>query len=272
MKIVLLEPEEPDQEIVRKIRRIHHLLARDQHEIIRHADGHSLYECVVDHHPDVVFNLASIYGANRSSLIPALLEIAGVRYTGSGVLGLTLVHNYTKLYPLLAASGIRVPPYQIIINGDAVDIDSLHPPLILRIDGMQEGQMFVDEDEIKNALRALPAGADALLQEIRSGRKESLFMLDSVPFLSILEDECIQMAKQAYQLLEARGLARFGFIHSGEWYLTSIDTCPDPLDKSLLQNAAENGWTESQLLHTLVDHAGSDLQPSPDGVKVPQRV
>jgi len=262
VKIILLEPEEPDQGTARKIERVYSLLLQDSHEILRQAAGNSLYECILSFRPDVIFNLASSYDGNQANLIPALFEIAGVRYTGSGILSLSLVHNYTKLYPLLISTGIRILPYKVYINDNEVEADGLQPPLALRIDGRRGGREFIDKDDALNAVKALPAGTDALLQEVRAGKKASFYILDSASFLSIVEDELLQASKRAYQLLEARGLVRFDFLYCGGWHLTDIDPCPNPLDEDLLTLAAENGWSEHHLLRMMIEHAGSDLQPT----------
>jgi hypothetical protein len=137
--------------------------------------------------------------------------------------------------------------------------DDLHYPLTLYFDGARDSQVLSNGEEMKNALRALPANTEAMLQEEVQGQRVSQYILDAVPYLSTGNDECLETAIKAYQLLEARGLTRFDFIKSDELYLTGIEISPDPLDEDLLQKAAAAGRAEGQLLQTLVEHAGSDL-------------
>lgn len=247
---------------MQKIGQIFDLLIQDSHTILRQKAGNSLYESIISFCPDIVFNLASIYEGKRTDLIPALLEIAGVRYTGPGLLSLTLVHNYTKLYPLLTSTGIRIPPYKVFIDEYKFESDALQVPLVLRIDGRREGQIFRDMDDALHAICTLPTGTDALLQEVRAGKRISSYILDSTPFLPIANDELLQNSKRAYQLLEARGLVRFDFLYCRGWYLTDIDPCPDPLDENLLTLAAKHGWSEYHLLRMILEHAGNDLKTS----------
>ena len=105
MKIVVLEPAEPDSTGAKKIERICSLLESSGHEVLRQTADSGMYAALLQSAPEVVFNLASIYGWKRTNLVPAVLEIAGMRYTGSNLLSLSLARNYTKRFPLLA--GIR---------------------------------------------------------------------------------------------------------------------------------------------------------------------
>lgn len=266
MKIILLEPEEPDQATAQIIERIYDLLVLDSHEILRQRPGKSLYEKIMNFSPDVVFNIAGINNGSQAKLIPAVFEITGVRYTGPGILSFTLTHNYTKLFPLLAAIGINLLPYKVFLKGYLEDLDDLHPPLALRIDGQQGGLVFPDKEAAVSAIKELPANKDALLQEVREGQRASCYLLEEKFFLSIDEDRIKQAALKAYQLLEARGLVRFDFVDCGGWYLNGIDPCPNPLDEGLLKMAAENGWSEIQWLKILIENAASDLKPLPQAV------
>ena len=95
-----------------------------------------------------------------------------------------------------------------------------------------------------------------------SGEKSSIYILDSAPFLGPVNPDYLEPALKAYELLEARGLARFDFVENGSFYLDEIDLSPDPLDESFLQVAANHGLDETGILQLLLKHAGSDL-PAP---------
>lgn len=260
MKIVLLEPVEPDSPAAKKINRIQDLLESKGHKVLRQRADNSLFESVMKHQPDVIINLASIYGWGKTNLIPAILEIAGVRYTGSSLLGLSLVRNYTKLFPLLLASGVPQAPFVITKAGSAALPDGFHFPLTLYCDGSRNGLVIKNQAEMKKALKNYPAREDVVLQEMVTGEKESVYILDSAPFLSPGHSEYIKPALKAYQLLEARGLARFDFVKSDGFYLDEIDLSPDPLDERLIRLAEDYGLDEVNILQLLLKHAGRDLK------------
>ncbi len=74
------------------------------------------------HPPDVVFNLTEHFH-NRSAYdqnVASLLEMLGVRYTGSGPTGLTLCKNKGMTKEILAYHRIRFPAYAIFPPGATV--------------------------------------------------------------------------------------------------------------------------------------------------------
>jgi hypothetical protein len=207
--------------------------------------------------PDIVFNLASIYAWEKTNLIPAVLEIGGVCYTGSGILGLSLARNYTKLFPLLFNSGIRVPAFTLIAAGPPTP-GGLRYPLMLLRDSLPGGLSLRNTQDLDRTLNQFPAGEEVLLLEQMEGERVSLFILDHLPFLRIGEQSYLATAQKAYDVMEARGLARFDFIRSDEPILEGIEIAPDPLDEQLLQTAAIVCWDEDRVLQSLVQHSGRD--------------
>ena len=136
MKIVVLEPEEPDSTGAKKIERICSLLESSGHEVLRQTADSGMYAALLQSAPEVVFNLASIYGWKRTNLVPAVLEIAGMRYTGSNLLSLSLARNYTKRFPLLLASGVPMVDFAVMKAGEAAVPPGFDFPLTLYCDGI----------------------------------------------------------------------------------------------------------------------------------------
>ncbi len=78
-----------------------------------------ILEEVKAHPPDVVFNLTEHFN-NRSAYdqnVASLLEMLGVRYTGSGPTGLTLCKNKGMSKEILAYHRIRFPAFAIFPPG-----------------------------------------------------------------------------------------------------------------------------------------------------------
>ncbi len=229
------------------------------YEVIEQDCGPALYERVRRDHPVVVFNLSSIYGWEKTNLVPAVLEIAGVRYTGSGMLGLSLARNYTRLFPLFLNSGIRVSPFHIIETRDSARLKGLHYPLRLYRDWEKYTIFLRNDNELSRILKKLPAHEKILLLNPTMGKRVSLFIFDNMPFLSTPGYSYLAPAQKAYRILEAKGLARFDFIQGSQPVLVRVEIAPDPLDEELLHEAALAGWDAGHLLQLLVEHAGNDL-------------
>ena len=259
MKIVVLEPEEPDSSGATKIAHISALLESSGHQVLRLKAESSMYAFLLEKRPDLVFNLASIYGWERTNLVPAVLEIAGLRYTGSNLLSLSLARNYTKRFPLLLASGVPLMEFKVMKAENAAVSAGFDFPLALFCDGVYDEITVKDQAELKKALMDYPPREDLVLQKIVSGVRSSVYILNSAPFLPPESSACLALALKAYALMEARGLARFDFIEAGDTYLDEIDLSPDPLDETFLRTAADHGWDEDAILEQLLEHAGQDL-------------
>ena len=234
------------------------LLKQLGYEVVELNLNATLYEKVIREKADIVFNLASTYEWNKTNLIPAILEIAGVRYTGSGILSLSLVRNFTKLFPLLSESGIRIAPYKIMEVAHAIPNNGLRYPLNLYMDGSRYNLVLANDIELRNALQDVPQQTELVLQEHVNGDVVSQYILDSNPFLASLDEPYWLPALKAYQLMEARGLMRFDFMVSEQPLLVGIEVSPDPLDEKLLQLAALAGWDAEKIIQTLLEHAGRD--------------
>jgi D-alanine-D-alanine ligase len=81
-----------------------------------------IVEEVKTHPPDIVFNLTEHFN-NRSAYdqnVASLLEMMGVRYTGTGPTGLTLCKNKGMAKEILAYHRIRFPAFAIFPPGSAI--------------------------------------------------------------------------------------------------------------------------------------------------------
>jgi D-alanine-D-alanine ligase len=87
--------------------------------------------------PDLVFNLCeSLEGDSRHEIVlPALLDLAGLPYTGSGPLALGLALRKDRCKHILKAKGVPTPPAVAVDHVDArngPDVDALGFPLIVK--------------------------------------------------------------------------------------------------------------------------------------------
>jgi len=258
MKILLLDPEESESDSKNKICKISSLIKQLRHEVVEYKANKAFYEKVISEKPDVVFNLASIYGLGNSNLIPAILEIADVRYTGSGLLGLSLARSYTKLFTLLLQSGIPLVPFIISKVKVSMGDNHLRYPLRLFRDGCCQNTVVSNNLELKRALKSIPQQENIVLQEYSPNSIKNIYLCNSWIFPANTESRFINLAREVYRLIEARGIVRFDFRDSYRAALTGIEISPDPLGKQLLEKARLSGWDEKRIIQLMIDQAGRD--------------
>jgi hypothetical protein len=257
VKICLLESAVQDSDTTAKLQKICTGLKSLGYEVVKRECNASLLTNLRMDHPDVIFNLASIYTWGKANLIPAVLEIAGVDYTGSGILGLSLARNYTRLFPLLYNSGICLPAFAIIAAGCPLP-DRLQYPLILLRDNLPDQLSLKNSEDLAWTFNQIPVGEEVLLLEKITGERVSIFILNNSPFLPTDQRPYLAAAQKVYGILEARGLARFDFICADKPVLEGVEIAPDPLDEKFLQAATLVGWNEDRVLQVLVQHSGRD--------------
>jgi D-alanine-D-alanine ligase len=260
VKICLLEPEASHTRpgIENRQEEIRGLLEHLGHQVVELSCGSTLYEGLRRQHPDVIFNVSSIYGNGDAHLVPAIIEIAGLRYTGSGVLALSLGREYARLFQLLFSAGIPLPPFRVLEAERTGSQHDLHYPLVLYQDNGYQASLVANDEALSELLRVASAHETLLLVEQVKGRKLTVFVLDQEPLFYLPEQGLCSLVKRTYQLIEARGLARFDFVWVDGPILAGIDIAPDPLDKELLHQASSAGWDESELLQVLLEHARRD--------------
>ena len=117
MKICLIEPMgvHAKRAAENGQAQIRHLLEQLGHQVFGLSCNTTLYAQLHAHHPDVVFVAPSVYRTEQGRLVPAVAEMAGLRYTGSGVLALSLGARFARLYPLLFAAGIPLLSHEELL-------------------------------------------------------------------------------------------------------------------------------------------------------------
>ena len=83
--------------------------------------------------PDIVFNIAEgLRGESREAQIPAILELLGIPYTGSGPSTLAMSLNKALTHQILAANRVPSPLYQIFTTPDTKVERRLRFPLVVK--------------------------------------------------------------------------------------------------------------------------------------------
>ncbi len=82
---------------------------------------------------DLAFNIAEgFHGEAREARVPALLELLGIPYTGSGVLALVLALDKARSKQVFRAAGVPTPNFQLFSRADEPLEPRLHFPLIVK--------------------------------------------------------------------------------------------------------------------------------------------
>lgn len=153
---------------VHTVEAIHRGIEEAGHEYIFIEGDEDAYEGIRTAQPDLVFNRAEgIRGESRESHIPAMLEMLGVPYVGSGVLTLAVCLNKEWTKQLLRGAGIATPASALI--GSARDLSetslqalNLPYPVILKPNA-EGSSIGINEDNVVENAAALRAKARSML-------------------------------------------------------------------------------------------------------------
>ncbi|HLD11717.1 MAG TPA: hypothetical protein VJB91_02335 [Patescibacteria group bacterium] len=140
--------------------------------------------------PDMVMNLVdSVRGSEfLSSVIPGVLELLEIPYTGAGVLGLSLTFQKFIILKLLQQSGVPVPNFQLMNTwNDPID-STLRYPLISKLNeihgAVEITQDAVSENEkhLRERLKYLikTYNQPVVIQEFIVGREITAILLEGL--------------------------------------------------------------------------------------------
>lgn len=118
--------------------------------------------------PDVVVNLCeSLAADSRGELVvPALLELLGLPYTGSSSLGLTLSLHKNKAKELLRARGVSTPEF-CVVNTVAELVSVQMPFPVIVKPSREDASVGIDFDSVVNDKAALGKAVGRVLRTFR---------------------------------------------------------------------------------------------------------
>jgi len=178
----------------------------------------------------MVFNMAyGIQGECRYTHVPAVLEMAGVPYTGSSPLGHALALDKVITKDLLRAAGIPTPAYRVMRQAKD-SADGLNFPVVVkpRHESTSLGLRLVhDPTDLGQAVEDIVVtySQDALVEEYIEGREVCVALLGNEPveFLPLVEQD---FGDRTLRLVTFEDKA-----HSAALEPTKI--CPAPVDEEL---------------------------------------
>jgi len=181
---------------------IYEAFDKEKYNVIRYDPKFDLSRLVSDASTiDVAFvNLHGPFGEDGT--VQGLLDLLGIPYQGSGVLGSSLAMNKIASKQLCEKSGLPLPPSMVIKRGDAVDTEACEQkfgiPLVVKpvAAGSSVGVTIVrSKDSIEEALEAAFAHGDTVLVETYikgieiTGGVFGNDELTALPIIEIIPDE-----------------------------------------------------------------------------------
>ncbi|MDG6220044.1 MAG: KamA family radical SAM protein [Candidatus Thermoplasmatota archaeon] len=135
---------------------------------------------------DFVFNMAEgLSGESRESHVPAILEMFGIPYSGSGVLTQSITLNKNRTKEILRCHNIPTPGYQLFTGLNHKKENCITFPAIVKPNsegsskGIDNGSLVEDEESLKKKVKHLLKNysQDALVEEYCPGREFTLSII-----------------------------------------------------------------------------------------------
>ncbi len=220
---------------------------------------------------DLAFNIAEGFeGESREARVPALLELMGIPYTGSGVLALALALDKARSKQLFRFAGIPTPNFQLFNHPDEALDPHLKYPIIVKpnCEGSAKGIMASSVVQDERALRAQVRhvfeaySQEVLVEEYIEGTELTVGILGRDEILPVLEidfSECGASGEFFYswRMKEFQG--------NRQLHLTPRFWCPARLDPAVTQAVQSVAWKAAKALGTR-DMARVDIRLSSDGI------
>jgi D-alanine-D-alanine ligase len=136
------------------------------------AVGHSIEPVIVElkqRAADLVFNLTESFRdiSSLDSNLAALLNLLGLRYTGSSPSGLMLAGDKSLCKKVLGFHGIRTPEFATLYRGALEHAGNLRFPVIVK-PPQQDASIGINENSVVDDLAALLRKIDEMQEEYRS--------------------------------------------------------------------------------------------------------
>ncbi|MGH7496561.1 MAG: D-alanine--D-alanine ligase family protein [bacterium] len=212
------------------------------HEVIPIEANAGAYEKLRDTRPDLVFNIAEGYhGVSRESLIPAMLEMLRIPYTGSDPLTLGLCLDKSRAKEILKYHRVPTAKFSVLkawpLNGQLRHMD--YPMFVKPIsEGSSKGiwmdALVNDRPALKKTVEKVwhTYNQPAIIEEFMPGREFTVAMLGNGATLRMLP-----IVEISFACLPADAPPVYSY--EAKWLWDSADSqleiykCPAPVDDEL---------------------------------------
>jgi len=199
----------------------------------------------VREHPDgVIFNLCeSFRGSNLAHAnMPALLELLGVPYTGSGPLACGLTTHKSLAKALLSGLGLPTPRGILVRPGDSAETAArraeLRFPLMVK-PALEDASVGIDEASVVDDPAGLAARVawvheryfqDAIVEEYIDGREINAAVIGNDP------PEALPLSEIVFSYPEGKRRVvgyRSKWVHDSFEYRNTKGVCPAPVEPAV---------------------------------------
>ena len=132
------------------------------HEVIPIEADEAIAEKLKSAHPDIVYNIAEgLRGESRESHVPAICEMLGIPYTGSGPLTLAMCLDKARTKQILSYYRISTPAFQVFNSTKEKLNPDLRFPLIAKLVhegshmGLSKNSIVDDENSLMQQVKYL---------------------------------------------------------------------------------------------------------------------
>jgi D-alanine-D-alanine ligase len=218
--------------------------------------------------PDIVFNICEgLRGASRESQIPAMLEMLGIPYTGSGVLALAVALDKAAAKKLFRYHGVPTPAFRTFEPGESISWEGLRFPLFVKPACEGSSMGIAPASKVENPAELIERvhyvhelyRQTALVEEFIDGREFTVGMVgnESPAVFPVME------------VIFSRVPPEHGNIYSyqfkQEWDAWEYYACPAPVDAELEAALKETAIVAFRALGC-VDVGRVDMRLGADGV------
>ena len=238
------------------------------HEVVRIEGDEEAFLKLQAVRPDIVFNICEgLRGESRESQVPAMLEMLGIPYTGSGVLALALSLDKAAAKKMLLYHGVPTPAFKTIAPGEPVDWDGLRFPLFVK-PANEGSSMGISPDSKVTTPSEMAERVQyihdmyrqaALIEEFVDGREFTVGLVgnENPTIFPIIEIN--------YGIVPSAHGNIYSYQFKKEWDADEYYLCPAPIDEAtelLLKRTALSAFRALGC----VDVARVDIRLGADGV------
>jgi len=173
MKVVLLHgadaAEPPEDPVLGQIESALGMLGHETTRVAVAGDVEAVIAALKGAAPALVFNLAESFGGKSAleSNVAALLNLLGLRYTGSSPAGLLMAGDKSLTKQVLGFQKIRTPEFATLYRGALDHVGDLRFPLIVK-PPQEDASLGITSKSVVRDIRELLGTMDALQREFQS--------------------------------------------------------------------------------------------------------
>ncbi len=219
--------------------------------------------------PDVVFNLCeSLGGDSRGEIIvPALLDLLGLPYTGSAPLALGLALHKVKAKQLLRSVGVSTPAFDIVRSRAEAMALELPFPLMVK-PAHEDASIGIDRNSVVHDRHALVAACVRILEGLHQPALVEQYVEGREIYCSFLGHEPLPLTEIDFSRLDASHPRILTY--NAKWDESSPEYQSTPsvackLEPAIYERVVETARRAFEALE-LRDYGRVDMRLSTDGV------